>query len=268
MHASRLQRRGDINAPDGRKRVGDKPMCSVSGCDHVSHGRGICLMHYKRERRRVEIAQRLPKPPKPLKVKAERPRCEVDACNVAAYRNGLCSPHGKRKERYGDPLAPTPPRERRPVKRYRKVLAAGHPLDGGSGLILEHRKVLFDAIGWGPHHCYWCGRFVDWQTGQDAIRALVVDHLDHCKTNNTVENLVPSCNGCNGKRYEGESWEPWKPGEPIGMKRLQGRCRRGHGLTPSNVYTRPGGSGRQCLTCIRERRQERTERATRAEVES
>jgi hypothetical protein len=76
-----------------------------------------------------------------------------------------------------------------------------HPIANADGTLAEHRKVLYDAIGPGPHECHWgCGRLLEWG-GRDGIHA---DHLDGDKTNNTPENLVVSCGPCNCLRaYDG-----------------------------------------------------------------
>jgi hypothetical protein len=69
-----------------------------------------------------------------------------------------------------------------------------------NGEVLEHRRVLYDAIGPGPHECHWsgisgCGKVLEWG-GTGGIQA---DHLDGDKLNNDPTNLVPSCLGCNRK---------------------------------------------------------------------
>lgn len=69
----------------------------------------------------------------------------------------------------------------------------GHPLASKKGQLAEHRKVLYDKIGVGPHPCHWCGKLLVW----GGILGLNVDHLDGDKLNNDSENLVPSCCGCN-----------------------------------------------------------------------
>ena len=83
---------------------------------------------------------------------------------------------------------------------YRILTGQRHPL-AVEGAVAEHRKVLYDAIGPGPHECHWgCGRLLEWG-GRDGIHA---DHLDGDKTNNTPENLVVSCGPCNCLRaYDG-----------------------------------------------------------------
>jgi len=82
-----------------------------------------------------------------------------------------------------------------------------HPLAGKNGRMFVYRKALYDAIGPGPHPCHWCGETVEWKTNGDRIGALIADHLDGDHTNNTAENLVPSCQNCNVLRGMVASWE-------------------------------------------------------------
>lgn len=74
-----------------------------------------------------------------------------------------------------------------------------HPLADVNGVVLEHRKVLHDIIGPGPHACHWnyfseCGKTQLTWGGLDGIQ---VDHLDGDKTNNDPANMVASCLACN-----------------------------------------------------------------------
>lgn len=72
-------------------------------------------------------------------------------------------------------------------------------------IIYQHREVLFDAIGYGPHHCHHCGMDINWNIGNNRTARshpgwggiLVVDHLDHDRSNNALSNLAPSCQPCN-----------------------------------------------------------------------
>lgn len=85
-----------------------------------------------------------------------------------------------------------------------------HPLMTGPArsAVLEHRKVLYDEIGPGPHPCHWgCGRLLEWG-GHAGIQA---DHVDGDKTNNTPENLVPSCPSCNYRRARAGNPTEWAP---------------------------------------------------------
>lgn len=82
----------------------------------------------------------------------------------------------------------------------------GHALARG-GRLQEHRKVLYDLIGPGPHPCHWRDVY---SCGKDALEwggrgGIFVDHLDGDTHNNSPENLVPSCNGCNIRRGNPES---------------------------------------------------------------
>lgn len=74
----------------------------------------------------------------------------------------------------------------------------GHPLATNCPIVPEHRAILWESIGPGPHPCHHCGKLVDWMPGAGrAPGALVTDHLDRDSHNNAVENLVPSCQRCN-----------------------------------------------------------------------
>lgn len=82
--------------------------------------------------------------------------------------------------------------------RYKYIKRKNHPLSTPSGRIPEHRVILYDKIGPGPHPCHHCGKPVDWMPGRHTARgALVADHLDDDSLNNDPANLVPSCHPCN-----------------------------------------------------------------------
>lgn len=81
---------------------------------------------------------------------------------------------------------------------YRLIYKPGHAMARKSGFALEHRVVLFDHIGDGPHPCHWCGKSMDWHGTQAT--GVCVDHLDDDRLNNRTDNLVPACVGCNSKR--------------------------------------------------------------------
>lgn len=77
-------------------------------------------------------------------------------------------------------------------------LIAGHPLSSGKKdeAIGEHRVVLYNKIGHGPHKCWWCGVEIEWKSS-DIRRSIHSDHLDGDTLNNDPSNLVPSCQRCN-----------------------------------------------------------------------
>lgn len=79
-----------------------------------------------------------------------------------------------------------------------------HPLST-HGWVLEHRMIVWDVYGPGPHNCRWCGRQVVWRTKNLSIR-LLVDHLDDDGRNNDVSNLVISCITCNNERAVVNKW--------------------------------------------------------------
>lgn len=106
----------------------------------------------------------------------------------------------------------------------------GHPL-AKDGEILEHRKVLFDRVGFGPHPCFWCRRPLSWI----QIRA---DHLDGDRLHNDPANLVVACDGCNVRRGRAGNPREWDPN----------RCVRGHVFDEVNTYIDNRGR-RSCRTC-------------------
>jgi hypothetical protein len=61
------------------------------------------------------------------------------------------------------------------------------------GYVYEHRKVLYDKLGAGPHACHWCGLVLGWDK-------MTADHLNAVRDDNREENLVPSCLTCNQAR--------------------------------------------------------------------
>lgn len=82
------------------------------------------------------------------------------------------------------------------------TMMGGHPLAQTTGILAEHRKVLYDKIGPGPHYCHWnCGKLLEW----GGIKGIIADHLDDNGLNNDPENLVPSCHRCNWNRTNPKS---------------------------------------------------------------
>lgn len=66
-----------------------------------------------------------------------------------------------------------------------------HPLANKNGYVYAHRKALYDHIGPGPHDCYWCGKTLP------CWKSVTVDHKNADKSDNSLTNLVPTCNLCN-----------------------------------------------------------------------
>lgn len=135
--------------------------------------------------------------------------CGVEGCeNRARTRGGkLCEKHYYRNYLHGSTDDPVPNDGNVPKPTshgYSYVLVKDHPISPKSGVLYEHRMVLYDAIGPGPHACNWCGTRIDWGASGDS--KLVVDHLDNDKQNNVLENLKPSCSRCNSNRGLFTSW--------------------------------------------------------------
>lgn len=159
-----------------------------------------------------------------------RPLCVVPGCQNlrGGYRSGICNSCYYRLKR-------TRSLDKRAWK-YRALSSHGyvalykreHPLATASGFVYEHRQVLYDAIGSGPHACRWCGTPVDWIKGRCIRGALVPDHIDGVKTNNALDNLVPACNSCNVARGLFMAWVRRHQDDPF-LWALYNQVRRKNG---------------------------------------
>jgi hypothetical protein len=146
-----------------------------------------------------------------------QPLCVVEGCRNprVSSRSGICNSCYIRLRRTGT-------LERR-VWNYRSLHSNGyivvrnqtHPLANRQGILYEHRKVLFDALGEGPHPCYWCQSPVMWMKGKCLRGSLVPDHLDGNKINNELANLVPACNRCNAVRGLFMAWVRDHHNDPV-----------------------------------------------------
>ncbi len=128
-----------------------------------------------------------------------------------------------------------------------------HPLaTPGSRVISEHRAVLWDKLGPGPHPCHHCGCLLEWMPGRQLVPgALCVDHLDRDTRNNAPDNLVPSCHPCNHHRRVSdrfiastESYVTDKSGKRLRtVQRLCEECGSSFQVVPSRIRN---GRGRYC----------------------
>jgi hypothetical protein len=163
-------------------------VCIREGCDTAAYQRALCRRHYR------------------FWLDARPTTCEVPDCNRPRYAREVCVMHYCRLRATGQVGEAAPKIAARGAGHitahgYRTVQRRDHPLGlaRAQHRIEEHRIVLFDAIGSGPHRCHWCGRDLDW-FGIPGDSMLVVDHLNDDRLNNDPSNLVPSCLGCNTSR--------------------------------------------------------------------
>lgn len=152
-------------------------LCSIGTCDREVSAKGMCKPHYMKAYR-----------------SEKRTECSHEGCERGAESRGLCHMHYKRVWKRGE----LPPKEyRRFVDKHGYIyvgLPVGHPLRTNAGCTGEHRLVLFNSIGYGPHRCHWCGTHINWRNGLHA------DHVNAVRTDNRPENIVQSCNACNVDR--------------------------------------------------------------------
>lgn len=165
-------------------------LCSIKGCDRGNatnqHGVLVCSTHRERMRRTGTYDALTRRP------------CTVDACVRTTQRyDQLCQVHAHRVKHFGAHDHPYPNGSLND-KGYRIVSSSGHILGSSQG---EHRLVLFDAIGYGPHQCSYCKCHINWRVG------LEVDHIDHDRINNDRANLTQSCHKCNSERSVGGRFE-------------------------------------------------------------
>lgn len=186
LHYTRLRDYGDpVREPTRQPKV-----CIVNGCDKPTCAKSMCQMHYLRVKNHGDphANPRFYAPPV----------CTIDGCDEPTKRGRYCGLHRGRMERYGRPDLPPRTGRHDHTQGYKMVRRPGHPVARKDGWALEHRVVLFDAIGEGPHPCHWCSKPLRW-TGSLHRDSdfLVVDHLDDDRRNNDRSNLAPSCSPCN-----------------------------------------------------------------------
>lgn len=125
----------------------------------------------------------------------DKMKCRVEGCDRDAVYFGdcLCQKHYFRKWRYGTTeltRRKARPRITMPGKGYQFVHDPSHPLAHKNGYVAEHRKVVFDRIGFSLCACEMCGKPEAWET-------VHIDHIDQDPKNNNPENLRPLCRSCN-----------------------------------------------------------------------
>lgn len=208
--APKPERRAFVPTPV--KVVPDKPdpghgECSIGDCERPSlkPGSRWCWMHYQRNRKYGSPI--VPGVPERQRGANRGLSCSLDNCGRPAAARGWCQRHYSRWRRTGSFEVADPNDYRKVTKAgYVEIRRAGHPLSRvRTGVVMEHRFVLYEAIGPGTHPCNWCAKPVTWDVRKPGHPDfLTVDHLNWDPADNRLENLVPSCLSCNQRRC-------WKP---------------------------------------------------------
>ena len=137
------------------------------------------------------------------------------------------------------------------VKDQRMTNAKGHPIAPPGGVVAVARLVLYDKIGEGPHACHWCGTEIDWKLGL-VPGALIADHLNWDRNDDSPENLVPACLPCNTNRqriHQDRALKPdektvvWSGARTRAVERTCERCGETFLIPPSATKR---GRGRFC----------------------
>lgn len=94
---------------------------------------------------------------------------------------------------------------------YIRYVGYKHPASTPSGITGYHRIVLWDKLDGQDAVCHWCDKQLYWgKTYPQDNDALCVDHLNLDKSDNSPENLVPTCAVCNVTRPGGQNRKPSK----------------------------------------------------------
>lgn len=67
----------------------DGTPCTVEGCENPIRTDGLCLGHYTRRRRGLDVNA-------PLKTRNAGKECSTPGCHSPAYAWGMCRPHYRR----------------------------------------------------------------------------------------------------------------------------------------------------------------------------
>jgi len=170
--------------------AGDK-ICRVPECPERWVAMRYCWRHYQQWRRTGDPIA----PPR----QAPAPVCKFPECTQRARSLGWCSTHYGRWRKHGDPAIVL----RRPngagaimLNGRIRVKARTHPLADANGDVYMHRKVLYDAIGPGPHPCHWCGQLASWGRTIGGTAELFAVQLDGNYLNVDITNIAPACPPC------------------------------------------------------------------------
>lgn len=218
--------------------------CSVAGCEASGYmTRGLCKMHYARQRRRGTAGGAEKQHAGPYAGQ----QCSVPDCESKARSLGMCTAHYKRYKRWGNPQIRRPVTD--PATRFwSKVDKAGpipstrpglgacwvwvagrantgygvfHPARGVN--VLAHRWVYEQAVG-----------------ALDPL--MVVDHLCRNRACVNPDHLEQVTNEENLRRGAGYALR----------NGMRNECIHGHKYTPENTYICPKG-GIRCRACAAEK---------------
>lgn len=144
-----------ISVPVKRRKIGDHTGCCAPDCEsrarNFSLHEPMCNKHWQRQVKYGSYNN-------PFKEVGEWKACSIIGCEKRSRtRFGAhCEMHYYRRYLRGT-FAESEKKPRRPTSHgYMLVSKVGHYLAGKSGFFYEHRLVLFEKIGLGPHNCHWC----------------------------------------------------------------------------------------------------------------
>ena len=156
----------------------------------------------------------------------------------------------------------------------RMATAKGHPLAPASGRIAYARLALYEKIGPGPHPCHWCESEITWMPGVGPKHgAIIADHINFDRTDDSPDNLVASCLNCNAHRTERGDRNRIQEGEltvEVGGSRTRAvlvecaTCGKSFAALPALVRK---GEGKYCsMECVYNRNRTTQERALRRSI--
>lgn len=205
--------------------------CKIDECERDAHARGWCKLHYERNRRNGS----------PHRAIRKHNPCGAEGCTKLARSRSatLCPMHYHRLYRHGstETVSSAGVVSVSNGRRYKTKYRPHHPLASKRGIVYEHRMVLYDAIGEGPHPCHYCGIELNW-VARGEPGELQPDHVNNMGDDNRIENLVPCCRSCNTARAQQARHEAlvqrgwWSANDTISRLKT-GRAPRidsGHGL--------------------------------------
>lgn len=123
----------------------DDAVCEVADCDTKPSSRNLCSKHYARFMRYgdVNFVHRKQYKPKDIcKVTDRDGKCEKQ---MAARE--MCQMHYRRWTLYADPTISLKNRNPKYPRKYKMLVAHGHPNANKWGLIAEHRLVMSESLG-------------------------------------------------------------------------------------------------------------------------